>query len=441
MDGYEALFDEIKSFLKSLDDKIDLVIKTRNILNKEQTTIPKETSTQLINNLFLVEDSLRDSCRIINKCLSFHKIQGIQTKPLSTTSTPFTTSNVYQSSPSNKVVKEHKDETYNFKGLTETNVDKGNDNNNNNVNDVKKKEKDKTQIKQPIPSKDSHNIVTKHNVRKEILLHNKETNLPSEKKNNNTNSNGGSNKISKNQAKPITNSNNNIQSNKPKLFFAYDNSEQEISQISSNVVPSSSSSSNTHPPPEYVNININNNNNNNPNIIKPPLYNNINNNNKQIQLYTEKASSNKQPIQHHTNETANTSFPSSKPKISSQNENDYLSSDIPLHNNITINNLILSSNTDNKTEKDTSEHLNPIDTASKIKQKATKVSELVVLISANEDLFEMLSQLYDMNIIDLLLSDDIDDTTIDSVYAAIGEIERLKQNDIEEDISENENDD
>jgi hypothetical protein len=434
MDGYEALFDEIKSFLKSLDDKIDLVIKTRNILNKEQTTIPKETSTQLINNLFLVEDSLRDSCRIINKCLSFHKIQGIQTKPLSTTSTPFATSNVYQSSPSNKVVKEHKDETYNFKGLTETNVDKGSDNNN-----IKKKEKEKTQIKQPIPSKD---IVTKHNVRKEILLHNKETNLPSEKKNNNNNNNGGSNKISKNQAKPITNnnSNNNIQSNKPKLFFAYDNSEQEISQISSNVVPSSSSSSNTHPPPEYVNININNN-NNNPNIIKPPLYNNINNNNKQIQLYTEKASSNKQPIQHHTNETANTSFPSNKPKIPSQNENDYLSSDIPLHNNITINNLILSSNTDNKTEKDTSEYLNPIDTASKIKQKATKVSELVVLISANEDLFEMLSQLYDMNIIDLLLSDDIDDTTIDSVYAAIGEIERLKQNDIEEDISENENDD
>ena len=433
MDGYEALFDEIKSFLKSLDDKIDLVIKTRNILNKEQTTIPKETSTQLINNLFLVEDSLRDSCRIINKCLSFHKIQGIQTKPLSTTSTPFATSNVYQSSPSNKVIKEHKEEAYNFKGLTETNVDKGSDSNN--VNSVKKKEK--TQIKQPIPSKDSHNIITKHNVRKEILLHNKETNLPSEKKNNNNN-NGGSNKISKNQAKPITNSNNNnnnIQNNKPKLFFAYDNSEQEISQISSNVVPSSSS--NTHPPPEYVNININNN-NNNPNIIESPLYNTNNNNNKQIQLYTEKT---KHPISHHINETANTSFPSSKPKIPSQNENDYLSSDIPLHNNITINNLILSSNTDNKTEKDTSEHLNPIDTASKIKQKATKVSELVVLISANEDLFEMLSQLYDMNIIDLLLSDDIDDTTIDSVYAAIGEIERLKQNDIEEDISENENDD
>ena len=434
MDGYEALFDEIKSFLKSLDDKIDLVIKTRNILNKEQTTIPKETSTQLINNLFLIEDSLRDSCRIINKCLSFHKIQGIQTKPLSTTSTPFATSNVYQSSPSNKVIKEHKEEAYNFKGLTETNVDKGSDSNN--VNSVKKKEK--TQIKQPIPSKDSHNIITKHNVRKEILLHNKETNLPSEKKNNNNN-NGGSNKISKNQAKPITNSNNNnnnIQNNKPKLFFAYDNSEQEISQISSNVVPSSSSS-NTHPPPEYVNININNN-NNNPNIIESPLYNTNNNNNKQIQLYTEKT---KHPISHHINETANTSFPSSKPKIPSQNENDYLSSDIPLHNNITINNLILSSNTDNKTEKDTSEHLNPIDTASKIKQKATKVSELVVLISANEDLFEMLSQLYDMNIIDLLLSDDIDDTTIDSVYAAIGEIERLKQNDIEEDISENENDD
>ena len=433
MDGYEALFDEIKSFLKSLDDKIDLVIKTRNILNKEQTTIPKETSTQLINNLFLVEDSLRDSCRIINKCLSFHKIQGIQTKPLSTTSTPFATSNIYQSSPSNKVIKEHKEEAYNFKGLTETNVDKGSDSNN--VNSVKKKEK--TQIKQPIPSKDSHNNITKHNVRKEILLHNKETNLPSEKKNNNNN-NGGSNKISKNQAKPITNSNNNnnnIQSNKPKLFFAYDNSEQEISQISSNVVPSSSS--NTHPPPEYVNININNN-NNNPNIIEPPLYNTNNNNNKQIQLYTEKT---KHPISHHINETANTSFPSTKPKIPSQNENDYLSSDIPLHNNITINNLILSSNTDNKTEKDTSEHLNPIDTASKIKQKATKVSELVVLISANEDLFEMLSQLYDMNIIDLLLSDDIDDTTIDSVYAAIGEIERLKQNDIEEDISENENDD
>ena len=432
MDGYETLFDEIKSFLKSLDDKIDLVIKTRNILNKDTTTIPKDTSTQLINNLFLVEDSLRDSCRIINKCLSFHKIQGIQTKPLST-AIPFSSNNIYQSSPSSKVIKEHKDESYNFKGLTETNVDKGSDTNTNNV---KKKEKEKTQIKQSLLPKDNHTLVTKHNVRKEILLHNKDTNLPSEKNNNNNNNN----KISKHQSKQITNTNNNnnnnIKSNKPKLFFAYDNSEQEISQISSNVV--SSSSSNTHPPPEYVNINIKN---NNPNIIESPLYNNVNNNNKQIQLYTEKTSSNKQPVSHHTNETANTSFPSSKPKIPSPNENDYLSSDIPLHNNITINNLILSSNTDNKTEKDTSEHLNPIDTASKIKQKATKVSELVVLISANEDLFEMLSQLYDMNIIDLLLSDDIDDTTIDSVYAAIGEIERLKQNDIEEDISENENDD
>ena len=431
MDGYEALFDEIKSFLKSLDDKIDLVIKTRNILNKETTTIPKETSTHLINNLFLVEDSLRDSCRIINKCLSFHKIQGIQTKPISA-SIPFATSNIYQSSP-HTAVKEHKDELYNFKGLTETSLEKESNNTNTNDTTANKKEKDKTQIKQTLPTpKDTHPPLTKHNVRKEILFHNKGPNVPVPPDNNNVNANN-KNKISKNQSKQISNNNNNnIKSNKPKLFFAYDNSEQEISQISSNVVPSS----NTHPPPEYGKTNINS----NANIIESPLYNANNNTNKQIQLYTEKTS-NKQSVSHHTDETENTSFPSCKRKVPAQNENDYLSSDIPLHNNITINNLILSSNTDNKKEKDTAEHLNPIDTASKIKQKATKVSELVVLISANEDLFEMLSQLYDMNIIDLLLSDDIDDTTIDSIYAAIGEIERLKQNDIEEDISENENED
>ena len=44
----------------------------------------------------------------------------------------------------------------------------------------------------------------------------------------------------------------------------------------------------------------------------------------------------------------------------------------------------------------------------------------------------MLSQLFDTNIIDLLLSEDIDDATIDSIYSAIEEIERLKENDEKE---------
>ena len=91
---------------------------------------------------------------------------------------------------------------------------------------------------------------------------------------------------------------------------------------------------------------------------------------------------------------------------------------------MTLNNLIISNTNEN-------EDLNPIDTASKIKQKATKVSELVVLLNQNEDLFEMLSQLYETNIIDLLLSEDIDDETIDSVYGAVEEIERLKEKDME----------
>ena len=43
----------------------------------------------------------------------------------------------------------------------------------------------------------------------------------------------------------------------------------------------------------------------------------------------------------------------------------------------------------------------------------------------------MLSQLYETNIIDLLLSEDIDDETIDSVYGAVEEIERLKEKDME----------
>ena len=44
----------------------------------------------------------------------------------------------------------------------------------------------------------------------------------------------------------------------------------------------------------------------------------------------------------------------------------------------------------------------------------------------------MLPQLFDTNIIDLLLSEDIDDATIDSIYSAIEEIERLKENDEKE---------
>ena len=77
-------------------------------------------------------------------------------------------------------------------------------------------------------------------------------------------------------------------------------------------------------------------------------------------------------------------------------------------------------------------NINPIDTTTKIKEKAEKISNLVVLISEREDLYEILSNLYEINILEALLNYDVDDELINQIYTTIEEIEKLKLKDMEE---------
>ena len=59
-----------------------------------------------------------------------------------------------------------------------------------------------------------------------------------------------------------------------------------------------------------------------------------------------------------------------------------------------------------------------------------------MIITSDEELYEMLSQLFNKNIVDLLLSEEIDDQTISAITNTILEIERLKEKDREKELSE-----
>ena len=391
-DEYNKLSKEIEGYLRNLEKKIEDVIKVRGLIKEGNFENEKNN---IINNMFQIEDYLRDSCRIINKCLVFHKLNPIEIpkkekiiEPIKVISkSVFDDKIKNREAPivkqkeiefSHKEIKDKPKITTNKKLLTDkiTMSPIPQIQSQEEIEDLPliyppkqtkpanpiKEEPQKAisasrprplQIDPPIQITDHKKTSSIQSMKKEIQIENSNKEMEIYPKSSNINQPYFSHK----------------RSNVPKLNFAYDNSEREISTISNGFIPTSKEK-------------------------------------------TDKVSlTYQQPYNNFTEEIK---------KENEEEDNTYE------NNNLTLNNLIISNQNENE------EELNPIDTASKIKQKATKVSELVVLLNQNEDLFEMLSQLFDTNIIDLLLSEDIDDATIDSIYSAIEEIERLKENDEKE---------
>lgn len=392
-DEYNKLSKEIEGYLRNLEKKIEDVIKVRGLIKEGNFENEKNN---IINNMFQIEDYLRDSCRIINKCLVFHKLNPIEIpkkekiiEPIKVISkSVFDDKIKKREAPivkqkeiefSHKEIKDKPKITTNKKLLTDkiTMSPIPQIQSQEEIEDLPliypqkqtkpanpmKEEPQKAisasrprplQIDPPIQITDHKKTSSIQSMKKEIQIENSNKEMEIYPKSSNINQPYFSNK----------------RSNVPKLNFAYDNSEREISTISNGFIPTSKEK-------------------------------------------TDKVSlTYQQPYNNFTEEIK---------KENEEEDNTYEN-----NTNLTLNNLIISNQNENE------EELNPIDTASKIKQKATKVSELVVLLNQNEDLFEMLSQLFDTNIIDLLLSEDIDDATIDSIYSAIEEIERLKENDEKE---------
>ena len=392
-DEYNKLSKEIEGYLRNLEKKIEDVIKVRGLIKEGNFENEKNN---IINNMFQIEDYLRDSCRIINKCLVFHKLNPIEIpkkdkiiEPIKVISkSVFDDKIKKREAPivkqkeiefSDKEIKDKPKITTNKKLLTDkiTMSPIPQIQSQEEIEDLPliyppkqtkpanpiKEEPQKAisasrprplQIDPPIQITDHKKTSSIQSMKKEIQIENSNKEMEIYPKSSNINQPYFSHK----------------RSNVPKLNFAYDNSEREISTISNGFIPTSKEK-------------------------------------------TDKVSlTYQQPYNNFTEEIK---------KENEEEDNTYEN-----NTNLTLNNLIISNQNENE------EELNPIDTASKIKQKATKVSELVVLLNQNEDLFEMLSQLFDTNIIDLLLSEDIDDATIDSIYSAIEEIERLKENDEKE---------
>ena len=357
MDDHNNLYNEISNFLKNLEDKVEVIINTRKIIKEGNFELEKN---QIINKLFEIEDNLRESCRIINKCLIFHKHNHIEIpkkeekKSKETLSIQLSKKEILPIQTSKKDEKIDKldknsekkeeiillDEKITLSPIPQLKLQENLEDvpletppqrikpNNNLVKEIPKPKKPEKKIKKEPENIKNNNLITPH------------------------------------KAQNIKNT------NRPKLNFVYDNSIHEINTIATGFIPSAKKNETSE---KKVNL-----------TYQQP-YN----------TFTEEINMDNEEGLKYENNT-----------------------------NLTLNNLIISNTNEN-------EDLNPIDTASKIKQKATKVSELVVLLNQNEDLFEMLSQLYETNIIDLLLSEDIDDETIDSVYGAVEEIERLKEKDME----------
>ena len=392
-DEYNKLSKEIEGYLRNLEKKIEDVIKVRGLIKEGNFENEKNN---IINNMFQIEDYLRDSCRIINKCLVFHKLNPIEIpkkekiiEPIKVISkSVFDDKIKKREAPivkqkeiefSHKEIKDKPKITTNKKLLTDKitmspipQIQSQEEieylpliyppKQTKPANPIKEEPQKAIsasrprplQIDPPIQITDHKKTSSIQSMKKEIQIENSNKEMEIYPKSSNINQPYFSNK----------------RSNVPKLNFAYDNSEREISTISNGFIPTSKEK-------------------------------------------TDKVSlTYQQPYNNFTEEIK---------KENEEEDNTYEN-----NTNLTLNNLIISNQNENE------EELNPIDTASKIKQKATKVSELVVLLNQNEDLFEMLSQLFDTNIIDLLLSEDIDDATIDSIYSAIEEIERLKENDEKE---------
>lgn len=83
------------------------------------------------------------------------------------------------------------------------------------------------------------------------------------------------------------------------------------------------------------------------------------------------------------------------------------------------------------------ENSNAIDKATLKKQKISRVADLITKINSDQELYDIIIQLFGEGILDELMSSKVDDGLVNNVEKSINEIERLRKNDLENSSDEN----
>ena len=73
-DKLNSICNDLEKLLKGLENKIQLVIDTRTLIKISKNN---ENNNIIMNNLFKIEDQLREICGILNKTLLYHNKEKI----------------------------------------------------------------------------------------------------------------------------------------------------------------------------------------------------------------------------------------------------------------------------------------------------------------------------------------------------------------------------
>jgi len=511
-----SICNDLENLLKGLENKIQLIIDTRSLIKISKDN---ENKNIIMNNLFKIEDQLREMCGILNKTLIYHNKEKIEINLKNkNNSNLFNNTNNTDNNLNNIDINLDNNLKLNF-NLSQ-NIEKNNDiknidiiqNKENNNKDINKKEENnlknnninnvssQTNIinstnnnnfpitinniqiydskpivtnsyKNSINSEsDNQKIITENNKKYKNKLKNiiddNNFNLKENKFNNNpvyslsyinnNNNNNKQNKENNNNNNNYDNNNNNFviykRQKTPKLNFNYDNSDLELKTISHiekktklkkeakkiSLINFDSLSNRK----KKINKNFNNNkikinndkecynnlinSNSSPNTFSLNNKNFLNNN---INIFNNSDLKNENILNNESKkkDIINNKKVEYNKNTFNSNKSNLISNEKKENSNISINNLIITNQNDNNNN-----NINPIDAATKIKEKAEKITNLIFLIHEREDLFEILSNLYETNILEELLNYDIDDEIINQIYSTIEEIEKLKLKDMEE---------
>ena len=500
-----SICNDLENILKGLENKIQLIIDTRSLIKISKDN---ENKNIIMNNLFKIEDQLREMCGILNKTLLYHNKEKIEINlknkdNLNLINKTYNSDNNFnnidinsdnnlkldfnlsQKKEKNNDIKNieiiqnkeninndiNKKEEYNQKNNNINNVSNQtniiNSTNNNNfpitINNIQ------IYDSKPIVS----NSINKESDNQKLLTENSKKYKNKFKNIIDDNFKLKENKVKNNSVYSlsyINNNNNNINNNNnnnndnnnnfvifkrqktPKLNFNYDNSESELKTIShiekKTKLKKEAKKISLINYDSFSNRKKNVNKNYNNNKIKINIDRNCNNNN----LINSNSSpntfslNNKKFLNNNNNNLNNSDLKNAnilnnesqeiikENKIEQYNKNTFnsnksnlISNEKKENSNISINNLIITNQIDNNNN-----NINPIEAATKIKEKADKITNLIFLINEREDLFEILSNLYETNILEELLNYDLDDEIINQIYSNIEEIEKLKLKDMEE---------
>ena len=70
-----SICNDLENILKGLENKIQLIIDTRSLIKISKDN---ENKNIIMNNLFKIEDQLREMCGILNKTLLYHNKEKIE---------------------------------------------------------------------------------------------------------------------------------------------------------------------------------------------------------------------------------------------------------------------------------------------------------------------------------------------------------------------------